>query len=251
MMRNSIVLGLFLILHATTAMAQLVAYYPLDGDADDASGNGLHGTIFGAVPAVDRLGADDAAFAFDGIDDVIDVPTLGDWGDELGFSFWAYADSASSGETLNLIGSRTSGAGATPINLLLRIGSDASLSWRIFSFGSHSELSTTPAAVEFDRWVHVACDWSQLTGTMRIFLDGTLAAFGPIGDQPRYLAESVGIGNFNVGFDNTVSPLDGLMDDVRIHSQILTDEEISALSAAFFADGFESGTTERWSAVVP
>ncbi len=249
-MRKAIILGLFLILHATSAIAQLIAHYPLDGNADDASGNGLHGTVFGAEPAVNRLGAEDAALAFDGIDDVVDVPTLGDWGDELGFSFWAYADSASSGETLTLIGSRTSGSGATPINILLNIGTDATLGWRIFSWGTSSVLFTAPGAVAFDRWVHVACDWSQLTGTMRIYLDGALAASGPIGDEPRYLAESIGLGNLNVGFDSTAAPLDGLMDDVRIHSQALTDEEISDLSADFFTDGFESGTTDRWTSTV-
>ena len=249
-MRNPMILGLLLLLHTPTAMAQLIAYYPLDGDADDASGGGLHGTVSGALPAVDRLGAEDAALAFDGIDDVVDVPTLGHWGDELGFSFWAYADGASAGDTLMLIGSRASGAGSTPINLLIRIGADAGLLWRIASSGIDSQLATTPGAFEFGRWVHVACDWSRITGTMRIFLDGSPAAFGPIGDDPRYLAENVGIGNFNAGFDSTVVPLDGLMDDVRIHSQILTDEEISDLASAFFADGFESGTTERWSATV-
>ncbi len=249
-MRRTIVLGLFLILNATTATAQLIAHYPLDGNADDASGNDLHGTNFGAVAAVDRLGAQDAAFAFDGVDDVIDVPSLGNWGDELGFSFWAYVDSASAGVTQTLIGSRTSGSGATPINFLVSIQPDARLGWRILSNGANSELFTAPAAVEYDRWFHVACDWSQLTGTMRIFVDGALVAFGPVGDEPRYLAESIGIGNLNVGFDTTVIPLHGLMDEVRIHSQVLTDQEISDLSSAFFADGFESGTTGRWSSTV-
>ena len=249
-MRNTFILSLFLILQTTTAMAQLIAHYPLDGNADDASGNGLHGTNFGAVPAFDRLGVEDAAFAFDGVDDVVDVPTLGNWGDELGFSFWMYADSASAGVAMNLIGSRTSGSGSTPINFVIRIGALSGLSWRVFSFGTHSELFTGQGVVDFDRWVHVACDWSQLDGTMRIFLDGALAASGPIGDEPRYLAESIGIGNYNVGFDSTVAPLDGRMDDVRIHSQALTEDEILDLSADFFADGFESGTTEGWSSTV-
>ncbi len=249
-MRKTMILGLFLILSATTSTAQMIAHYPLDGDADDASGNGLHGTVFGALAAVDRLGAEDAAFAFDGVDDVIDAPTLGDWGDELGFSFWVYADSASAGVSQNLIGSRTPGSGSTMVNFLILIAPDASLLWSVYSNGPNSSLSTAPAAFEFDRWVHVACDWSQLTGTMRIFLNGALAAFGPIGDAPRYLPYSLGIGNYNVGFDSTVVPLDGLMDDVRIHGQVLTDGEISDLSADFFADGFESGTTGRWSAVV-
>lgn len=34
----------------------LVGYYPLDGDANDASGNGIHGTVYGAIPVSDLAG---------------------------------------------------------------------------------------------------------------------------------------------------------------------------------------------------
>lgn len=45
----------------------LVGYWPLDGDATDASGNDHHGTIIGNVtPTVDRLENPDAAMYFPG-----------------------------------------------------------------------------------------------------------------------------------------------------------------------------------------
>ena len=45
----------------------LVGYWPLDGDAIDASGNGLHGTVNGDVTLVeDRLGNPDGAMHFPG-----------------------------------------------------------------------------------------------------------------------------------------------------------------------------------------
>jgi hypothetical protein len=46
----------------------LVAYYPFDGNANDATGNGNNGTIVGnVVPATDRFGNPSGAYAFDGV----------------------------------------------------------------------------------------------------------------------------------------------------------------------------------------
>jgi hypothetical protein len=53
----------------------LVAYYPLYGNANDASGNGHHGTISGDVTfAADRFGSSISAASFDGNNDFITIP---------------------------------------------------------------------------------------------------------------------------------------------------------------------------------
>ena len=48
-----------------------MASFPFDGNANDASGNGNHGTVFGASLTTDRFGNSDSAYRFDGIDDYI------------------------------------------------------------------------------------------------------------------------------------------------------------------------------------
>ena len=52
----------------------LVAYYPFNGNANDESGNGNHGTVYGATLTEDRFGNPDSAYNFDGVDDYIDIP---------------------------------------------------------------------------------------------------------------------------------------------------------------------------------
>lgn len=47
----------------------LVAYYPFNGNADDGSGNGLNGVIYGATLTEDRFGNSNSAYSFDGVDD--------------------------------------------------------------------------------------------------------------------------------------------------------------------------------------
>src|SRR5438552_10965983 len=44
----------------------LVAYYPFSGNANDASGNGLNGTINGATLIQDRFGRPNSAYSFNG-----------------------------------------------------------------------------------------------------------------------------------------------------------------------------------------
>ncbi|MHC4227932.1 MAG: LamG domain-containing protein [Planctomycetota bacterium] len=51
----------------------LVAYYPFSGNANDESGNGYDGTVYGATLATDRFGTPGSAYSFDGIDDYISV----------------------------------------------------------------------------------------------------------------------------------------------------------------------------------
>jgi len=51
----------------------LIAHYPFNGNANDASGNGNHGTVNGATLTEDRFGNADSAYKFDGQDDYIDL----------------------------------------------------------------------------------------------------------------------------------------------------------------------------------
>ncbi len=71
--------ALFLLLTALPLWAQppttgLVLHLPFSGNANDASGNGLHGTVHGAAPTADRFGAPNKAYSFDGISNYIDIP---------------------------------------------------------------------------------------------------------------------------------------------------------------------------------
>ncbi|MGA1867204.1 MAG: hypothetical protein ACMUJM_01530 [bacterium] len=87
MMKNALILDLAclilfifgkLILYIPIAIASnpnegLVAYYPFDGIANDLSGNGNNGTVYGAALTEDRFGDANSAYRFDGIDDYIEM----------------------------------------------------------------------------------------------------------------------------------------------------------------------------------
>src|ERR1700721_3520704 len=52
----------------------LVAYYPFNGNANDASGNGNNGNVAGATLTADRFGNPNSAYSFNGKSNYIRVP---------------------------------------------------------------------------------------------------------------------------------------------------------------------------------
>jgi hypothetical protein len=52
----------------------LVAYYPFNGNANDESGNGNDGTVYGAKLVKDRFDQSDSAYEFNGFSDRIETP---------------------------------------------------------------------------------------------------------------------------------------------------------------------------------
>lgn len=69
----------------------LVAYYPFNGNANDASGNGNNGTVFGATLTKDRFGESASAYNFGQLEYIAgkDAPQL-DFGPQSSFSVFAW-----------------------------------------------------------------------------------------------------------------------------------------------------------------
>lgn len=77
------------------AHANLVAYYPFNSNANDVSGNGNNGTVYGnAYLTDDKFGNDKNAQNFDGYDDYIDIgnDSLVNFGmNSFSVTFWVKA----------------------------------------------------------------------------------------------------------------------------------------------------------------
>ena len=68
----------------------LVAYYPFNGNANDESGNGNHGTVTDATLTHDRFDNENSAYSFDGDGDyIVTNSNVGIGQTILTFSFWA------------------------------------------------------------------------------------------------------------------------------------------------------------------
>ena len=62
------------LLPAQDYTSNLVAFYPFNGNANDASGNGNNGTLYNATLTVNRFGFPGKAYAFNGSSTRIEVP---------------------------------------------------------------------------------------------------------------------------------------------------------------------------------
>ncbi|MBF0111389.1 MAG: hypothetical protein HQK74_01480, partial [Desulfamplus sp.] len=79
----------------------LVAYYPFNGNANDESGKGHHGTVTGATLTADRNGKANSAYSFDGVDDVIKTSSV-NWDLSSKATVCAWIKASASGAILSL-----------------------------------------------------------------------------------------------------------------------------------------------------
>ncbi len=59
-----------------TLQDRLVAWYPLNGNANDKSGNGFDRVVTGATGAENRFGSDNKACELDGMEDYIEIGSV-------------------------------------------------------------------------------------------------------------------------------------------------------------------------------
>lgn len=190
-------------------LASLVAYYPFDQNADDASGNGYDGSVYGATLIGGYYGQ---AYAFDGNGDYISVPVDINPGvmPQMTMGAWVKADSESSicqfishddGDYDRSLGIENPGAG---------------MEWSAFS-GSSEVLGYHP--VEPDKWTFVAVAYDQDMSSVMFYVDGyAYYGTGTLGPGLNYL--HIGSNPTSGGY------FKGSIDDVFILDQAFTRAEL-------------------------
>ena len=125
----------------------LVAYYPFDGNANDASGNGNNGTLNGSAQFTD--GVEGSALDCDGTDGYV---STGKTASDLGISgnaprtvsVWVYTRGFANGGIYD-VGARTTGQ-----DFCLRTLDSTQNRWRIQYWGGDLDFSYNTA----NEWVH-------------------------------------------------------------------------------------------------
>jgi hypothetical protein len=147
----------------------LIAHYPLNGNAQDASGNGLHGTFGGISWINDKEGTPNNAAHFDGTNDYIHVPNedLLNFQNALSIACWIKIDQFFEHEQHPV------SHGSWQNRYKISIG-DQHIRFTVNTSDGIKDLDseTIPAT---GQWYHLAVIYN---GTdMEIWLDGKLDAF--------------------------------------------------------------------------
>jgi len=188
----------------------LVAYYKLDGDATDATGNGYDGTIYGAISTTGKI---NNAYYFDGSDDYIDLPNIISSESYISVSVWIKYENTSGNQRLITIGQDTDN--------FLEVAVDYIADKLYFTkkvSGSYTR-SDTGFPIDYNNW-HLYTIISD-GDTYTLYIDGQST-----------ITHSITINKniFKIGRDiSNSSKIKGIIDEIGVWDKILNSTEIQEL----------------------
>ncbi len=198
----------------------LVAYYPFNGNALDASGFANNAMVEGAELVSDRDGLPNAAYTFDGIDDVVTVPSHPslDFQDAITVAFWTKPYQLFDREAFLV------SHGSWQNRWKVSITPEHRLRWTVKTVSSVKDLdSGTVLKKDSVYSVAVTYDGSSMKVFANGLLDGEVALSGRMATTSLDLTIAQMLpGNIEWNFK-------GEIDDVRIYNRALTAEEIAEL----------------------
>ncbi len=198
-----------------------LAWYPFEGDAQDATGHGNDGVIFGNVSFVaGRIGAQ--AAEFDGSSGYVQIPRCFD--NHFTIACWVRTSATAGGSQWwagkGIVDGEVQGT-ADDFGLCL-VNTNAG-----FGVGNPDTTILSTSAINDGQWHHLAATRDALTGQMQLFVDGALQAstMGPTG--PKTAPPSLHIGGIQAGYSGGF--LFGAIDDVQLFGRVLNPAEVGQL----------------------
>lgn len=234
-MKKSIQIIILLIAIGFNSFAQtvdlqkgLVAYYPFNGNANDESGNGNNGTVYGASLVTDRGGKSNNAYSFDGYNDYIkinDNNTIRP--SNISISIWV--NLLKKNEKYKILG-KLKYANASKEQYALGVTKD---NFFIFYIKRNSNCQPGKGWVSVkSKTKYMTNNWYFLTTTydgknLKLFINGNL-------ENSIYLnggIDNCSGGNLSIGrwWQNDNQRYKGKLDDIRIYNRALNEAEIQAL----------------------
>jgi hypothetical protein len=185
----------------------LIAFYPFNSNALDASGNGHDGTVHGAMLTSDRFGESNRAYVFN--NSYITVPHSPDLSFDpaasLSIELWLYR---TADVPMHILGKRITCWSAGGGNYQAAIAAD--------------NLLYEVAEIPLNVWVHVCATFSGTT--INVYIDGEFRGTHVATRDPENTVD-LKIGNSS----DCPSYWIGKLDDVRIYNRVLTTDEIRSL----------------------
>jgi len=209
----------------------LIAFYHLDGNPDDNSGNENHGIAYGGVHYTS--GVMGQAAVFNGSNSYIDIPASDNFVFNTGatISLWMYL--VRDGKEQNAIYFRDEGQRNNPL-MVVKIN-DAVVYDRLSFRGTldHSRVMERDILPE-GRWTHIVMTLTRNPGEDKttLFVDGN--------EVSSSTSQDIGVLDFrnldhsNSGVNIGRSPanadyLEGVLDEIRIYNRALSETEVNNL----------------------
>ena len=202
-------------LYAQIPTSGLVAYYPFNGNAIDASGNGHNGATFGVYAAMDRFGNPNGAFGFSNTVSFVQVNGLPTMNGAHAYSAWI---KVSGGGNFGCVGTLDSANGTW--DMTYDVGTHV-----LWVYDRTNDALGTSVDLGAG-WNHIAVVYTN--DTRLVYINGDLrnlqSITTPIATSPTDILR---IGRHTLN----VQQFSGYIDDVRIYNRALSSQEILALDA--------------------
>jgi uncharacterized repeat protein (TIGR01451 family) len=202
--------------------ANMVAWYPGDGNANDIQGGNNGSLQNGATFAAGEVGQ---AFSFDGVDDQVVVPHNANQntGSQITIDAWVNPSSLGHGRTLLQKRSAANIGGYVFETTAQPLGNNNGLQWVIMIGGVFSSLQTPANVLTVNAWQHVAATYDG--ATMRIFVNGVEVASKAQTGAIDATTDPLVIGRNVV----TADDWQGLIDEVELYNRALSPAEIQSI----------------------
>jgi hypothetical protein len=213
----------------------LITYYPLNADADDASGNGNNGSAYSVAWTQSRCGSENQAALFNNTNSGVLIPesgTLNVATFQTGYTVAAWMRPLSVPSTTDYYDSIFVFYGcAFGMDLWPDSYNDEQVVLRVFhTAGDNSTWSWLPFdGVPLDAWYHVAITWDGPSDTWTAFLNGDASHSETV--EGLGLWGSVGPRRVAIGRDSWYDRwyFDGAIDEVYVYDRALSADEIREL----------------------
>jgi len=209
----------------------LVAYYPFNGNAQDESGNGHHGTVNGATLTEDRFGSVNSAYYFPIGPNVIELASATMNGINA-FSLGVWLKTSASDSGAGHFNHFFSGANSNEANEFLLPITKASGSVVICIKGTCSRDTMSPTSINDDVWHYSTIVRSGSTSTVKLYIDGAFDSEWNSSPTGNLFIEGLVIGADQDCVNGCWAPnedFNGVIDDVRIYNRALSESEIQQL----------------------
>lgn len=195
------------------------AYYPLDGDTKDYSGNNRDATMQGVDQTTDARGEPGKAYLFNSGSDLISLANSLplNFQDKITLSFWVNAASIPE-ETFIL------SHGSWEQRWKVSITPSGRLRWTVKTSSATRDLDSSFPLV-LNQYYHFTVVYSGYS--MELYADGELDAFIPHSGSMGTTSNSLTFGRKDSGESNYF--LRGSLDEVRIYNAVVPPDEISTL----------------------
>jgi len=218
---------------AADLTTELVAFWPMDGDAADTTGNGHDGTVNGAqfVEDADRgtVLSVDGSSTFVEVDHADDIAFSEVNNSTMSISVWVKpAIVPNPGWHTILVKNRD-------VHYNNAFGMWQNGSNYHFRFGNKTFDANNLAT---DEWKNLVLTYDGPSGTMRGYVNGSMA--GENVGAPDSIAAStlvIGAGRNNAGNNPPFEFFAGMIDDVAIFSRVLDEADIAALAGGAKIEG--------------